>query len=220
MRTLRCLSLFLSLGVIMCSRKDPDAAGKPRSGTTEVPSAAGSAVEARGKAPMAEETPVSAGKSPEAAGSPTRLAFALAGDSVYLLKVADSERLPEGGFLGEEEFGPVRKTAGGRILIHVVVPNSLGQVAFRHSAGGKSSPLAEVRYIFRNPSSPRHTFAIVDAADPGRIEGTTGQGASGGIDLGPLAGTLRAMPFHWNRQDSGSITYQGLPASLNGRMPR
>lgn len=221
----RYLSLILCLGVTMCSQKTPDAA---RDGGNEVrnPQQANRDGLGARKAPG-----VDAGAGTKGGGmkndvsdhdSPASpwLEFRIGGSTLYLLKVADSRHRPRGNYLGKAEF---ERALGGTsreaFLLYIVIPSEKPGVAFTHSTGGKETRLADPRLIFRMPNSPWQTFAIVDAVEPGNIEGKGKDGVSGRVDLAGQAEALAGLPLHWDDKGSGSISYQGLPASLNGKLP-
>lgn len=148
------------------------------------------------------------------------LEFRIGGSALYLLKVADSKHRPRGNYLGKAEFeralgGTSRET----FLLYIVIPSEKPGVAFTHSRSGKETRLADPRLIFRMPNSPWQTFVIVDAVEPGRIEGKGKDGVSGRVDLAGQVDALAGLPLHWDDKGSGAISYRGLPASLNGKMP-
>lgn len=156
--------------------------------------------------------PVSArvDSSPEAMPA-TFLEFDVGTRTVYVIKAAGRDALPELAYLGQEEFHRALAGSNGRklALLHVVVPASGRGIRFRYSEDSNGRDLPEPTLIYRMPDSPLHTFVVVDLRHPGIVSGTDGAGVVGALDLGREASTLESLPPHWYKGRK-AITYYGM----------
>lgn len=152
------------------------------------------------------------------------LGFSVGPHTFYLLKAADSKRLPKGKFLGKDAYrkaaAKASVKAADKVLLLVLVPSEAKGSRLTLESGGKKTPLAAPVLIYRMPDSPAHTYAVVDAHAPGSLTVTTPDGITGGFDLEAAAPALAALPYHWEAEEDGYLSYKHLPKGLHGKLPR
>ena len=147
------------------------------------------------------------------------IAFQTTEGILFVIKAADSHHHPKGEYLGKKEFeGQAAGEPGERYLLHILIPNAIAGTQMTYKAEGVTRPLEEPRMVFRMPNSPRYTSCMVSVAAPGRLEILRAGKSLGSLNLADVSAKLAALPLHWNEK-SGTVSYQGMPASLDGKMP-